>query len=439
MEKPRMGLFELFCGHVPRLATPKAVVRIGAIALTLTVAVELTACQTRRPPPPPPPPPAPLGQVYVPPPPPPPPPVMEPSRMEQPNYYRLRNTSRDTVPARVALLLPFSSTSAEVRGLADALQKAAELALFDSGTRDILLMPRDDGGTPERAAEAAAKAIEDGAEIIIGPLFAQSVGSVAPIARAGKVPVVAFSTDRSVGGRGVYLLSFQPANEVRRIVNFAAQKGHSMFGALVPRTPYGDVVAEVFRSAVTDAGGTITALQTFDQRAEAVVEPARGVAQSAPNAVLIGEGGTILQAIGSALVVGGADNRMVQFLGTGLWDDPSVQREPVLANGWFAAPNPEAFRSFSAHYRMAFNTTPPRIATLSYDAMSLVALLAGGRPYERFTEAALTDPNGFAGVDGIFRFRDDGSTERGLAVLQVSPSGFTVVDPAPQAFPAAGF
>jgi hypothetical protein len=111
----------------------------------------------------------------------------------------------------------------------------------------------------------------------------------------------------------------------------------------------------------------------------------------------------------------------------------------VLANGWFAAPNPEAFRSFSAHYRMAFNATPPRIATLSYDAMSLVALLASGRPYERFTEAALTDPNGFAGVDGIFRFRDDGSTERGLAVLQVSPSGFTVVDPAPQQFPAAGF
>jgi len=359
--------------------------------------------------------------------------------MEQPNYYRLRNTSRETVPARVALLLPFSSTSAEVRALADALQKAAELAVFDSASRDILLMPRDDGGTPQRAAEAAAKAISDGAEIIIGPLFAQSVTSVAPIAREGKVPVVAFSTDRSVGGRGVYLLSFQPANEVRRIVSFAAQKGHSMFGALVPRSAYGDVVAEAFRSAVSAAGATVTALQTFEQRPEAVTAPARAVAQSQPNAVLISEGGSVLQAIGSALVVGGADKRTVQFLGTGLWDDPSVQREPVLVNGWFAAPNPEAFRSFSDHYRMAFNATPPRIATLSYDAISLVALLARGRPYDRFTEAALTDPNGFSGVDGIFRFRDDGTTDRGLAVLQVSANGFTIVDPAPRTFPAAGF
>jgi branched-chain amino acid transport system substrate-binding protein len=207
----------------------------------------------------------------------------------------------------------------------------------------------------------------------------------------------------------------------------------------VPRTPYGEVVAEEFRTTVSEAGGVITGLQTFEQRPEAVIEPARTVAQSRPNAVLIAEGGPVLQAIGNALVVGGADNRTVQFLGTGLWDDPAVQREPVLANGWFAAPNPEAFRSFSDHFRMTFNATPPRIATLSYDAISLVALLASGRPYDRFTEAALTDPNGFSGVDGIFRFRDDGSTDRGLAVLQVSGSGFTVIDPAPRSFPSAGF
>jgi len=432
-----MGWFQISCGRAPRRATPKAVVRTGAIALGLSLAVALTACQTRPPPAPPPPPPQ--REVFVPPPPPPPPAPMVPSRTEQPNYYRLRNTPRDTVPARVALLLPFSSPSAEVRAVADALQKAAELALFDSGNRDILLMPRDDGGTPERAAEAAARAIGDGAEIIIGPLFAQSVSSVAPVAREARVPVVAFSTDRSVGGRGIYLLSFQPANEVRRIVSFAAQKGHSMFGALVPRTPYGDVVAQEFRTAVSSSGGTVTSLQTFEQRPEAVIEPARTVAQTQPNAVLIAEGGSVLQAIGSALVVGGADNRSVQFLGTGLWDDASAQREPVLANGWFAAPNPEAFRSFSDHYRMVFNAAPPRIATLGYDAISLVALLAQGRPYDRFTEAALTDPNGFSGVDGIFRFRDDGSTDRGLAVLQVSASGFTVIDPAPRSFPAAGF
>ncbi|MEX2249797.1 MAG: penicillin-binding protein activator, partial [Parvibaculum sp.] len=48
--------------------------------------------------------------------------------------------------------------------------------------------------------------------------------------------------------------------------------------------------------------------------------------------------------------------------------------------------------------------------------------------------AALTDPDGFAGVDGIFRFMADGRTERGLAVMEVRPGGAVVVDPAPTSF-----
>ena len=147
----------------------------------------------------------------------------------------------------------------------------------------------------------------------------------------------------------------------------------------------------------------------------------------------------MLEALAPALAIAGAKERRVKFLGTGLWDDPAITHEPMLLDGWFAAPAPEAFTAFSTHYRMVYKSMPPRIATLSYDAIALVALLAQGRPYERFTDAALTDPNGFSGVDGIFRFRGDGSAERGLAVLQVTPNGFSVVDPAPKAFPQAGF
>jgi ABC-type branched-subunit amino acid transport system substrate-binding protein len=360
-------------------------------------------------------------------------------RGDLPNYYRLRNTPAGLVPARVALLLPFSSPSADVRNLAEAMERAAELALFDSGNRSILLMPRDDGGTPDKAAAAAAKAIEDGAEVILGPLFAQSVSAVAPVARAKNVPVIAFSSDRSVGGRGVYLLSFQPETEIRRIVSYAAAHGHNAFAALVPRSPYGDIVAEAFRMSVTAAGGSISAIEPFEERADAVSAPAATVTRSGADAVLIGEGGTLLQALGPALSASGADNRMVKFLGTGLWDDVSVQREPMLANGWFAAPPPAAFQDFATHYRRTYGVSPPRIATLAYDAVSLIGLLSDGRPYDRFTSTALTDPDGFMGIDGLFRFRDNGSAERGLAILQVAPSGFTIIDPAPKVFPAAGF
>ena len=147
----------------------------------------------------------------------------------------------------------------------------------------------------------------------------------------------------------------------------------------------------------------------------------------------------MLQAIAPALALNGMTGRKSQFLGTGLWDDAAVAREPALVQGWFAAPPPDAFRNFTAHYRDVYGAAPPRIATLSYDAVSLVALLSRGRAYQRFTDAALTDPKGFGGIDGIFRFTADGAAERGLAILQVTNDGFSVIDPAPKSFPQAGF
>lgn len=425
-------------GGATRLATPKVLRylhesrrQVCALLAVLAIGAGLSACQTTPPPKP-----APVAQAA--------PPVQQaptpPPQVEKPNYFRLRHTPPDAAPVRVALLLPFTHPAAATRALADAMEQAAELALFDSGKKNIILMPRDDAGSPDRAAAAAAAAIDDGAEIILGPLFAQAVSAVAPVARAHNIPVIAFSTNRAVGGHGVYLLSFQPESEVRRIVGYAARLGHNSFAALVPQTAYGDVVAGAFRQAVPAAGGTIADIERFPEQPDSVSPAARAVANSHADAVLIGEGGIMLRAIAPALAVNGASNETVQLLGTGLWDDPTVRREPMLINGWFAAPPPGAWQRFLIHYRAVFpNTNPPRIATLPYDAMSLVALLSGGQPFHRYTAAALTDPNGFSGVGGIFRFRADGAADRGLAVLQVSTDGFKVIDPAPKSFQGAGF
>lgn len=370
----------------------------------------------------------------------PPPPAAPalPQRSDLPSYFRLPNMAPDRTPVRVALLLPFSSSSAETRAVANAIEKAAELSLFDSGNADILLMPRDDGGTTGGASAAASRAISEGAEIILGPLFAQSVTAVAPIARAQGVPVVAFSSDRSVGGQGVYLLSFQPEDEVNRIVTYAARHGRSAFAAMVPQNAYGEKAAAAFREAVTKAGARITTVESFVPKPEEIAQPAAVVASSRPDAVLIAQGGVVLRSIAPTLAINGASNRGVKYLGTGLWDDTSILREPMLAGGWFAAPSLEGERSFAEKYRSVYGATPPRIASLGYDAVALVTLLAKGTPYQRYTPTALTDPNGFAGVDGIFRFYPDGSAERGLAIMEIQPNGFVVVAPAPSTFQAQG-
>jgi branched-chain amino acid transport system substrate-binding protein len=298
-----------------------------------------------------------------------------------------------------------------------------------------VLITADEGGRPGRAAQGARNCSRKGAEIIIGPLFAQSVSAVAPIARDRGVPVISFSTDRSVAGRRCLSVELPAGERVKRVVDFAAAQGRSNFAALVPQNVYGERVAKAFQDEVTAKGGKVTDIEHFAATPDAIAGQAQAVAASKPDAILVAQGGTLLRGIAPTLANDGIDSQQVKYLGTGLWDDPTIAHEPLLAGGWFAAPAPGARREFEAKYRATFGATPPQLAALGYDALSLVALLASGPAYHRFTARALTDPNGFAGADGIFRFEPDGTSERGLAVLSVEPGGgFRVISPAPKTF-----
>ena len=396
-------------------------------AIAGLVAIAASACT-------PPPRPAQLPVVAIPP----PPVAANPLNKDETNYLRLPNMAAGATPVRVGIILPFSSTSPATKTLAAAMLKSAALALFDSSNRSILLMTADEG-SPDQAGAAARKLLADGAEVIVGPLFGPSVATVAPIARDRGVPVLAFSTERSVAGNGVYLLSFLPQNEVRRVVTYAASQGHRNFAAMVPQTAYGDVVASAFTDAVKSADVTGVDVEHFTPDTAAVMAPAAAVAKSNADAILIAQGGGVLRAIAPSLAFNGLDPAKVKLLGTGLWDDAGIAREQSLDGGWFAAPEPNADSGFIQKYRNVYGATPPQLASLAYDAISLVALLSQGQPYHRYVPATLMDPNGFAGVDGIFRFNTDGTSERGLAILEVQPDGFHVVSPAPKTFQTHSF
>ncbi|MFL5236754.1 MAG: penicillin-binding protein activator [Rhizomicrobium sp.] len=396
--------------------------RLCAIAGALAIA-GITAC---TPPPkpqaPPAPPPAPTQAHTF---------AKHPLTGDQPGFVRLSNTPAGRVPVRVGVLLPFSNGSAATRNLAKALMNAAQLAMFDARNPDILLLPKDEGSTPGEAASAARMLISEGAEVIVGPLFAQSVMAVAPVARDHAVPVIAFSTDRAVGGNGVYLLSYQPESEVRRVISYAVAHGHANFAGIIPRTAYGDRVLAAFKGEAAGAKVNLRAIVRFDPGATDLAQTASDASKSGADAILIAQGGTQLAAL--AVLLGPTHP---QLLGTGLWAERSLLKETTLAGGWFAAPPPRADANFEEHYRATFGAAPPQLAPLAYDAISLVAALAHGAPYRRFTDAALLDPNGFSGVTGVFRFNADGSCDRGLAILAVTPEGFGVVDPAPRSFQA---
>jgi branched-chain amino acid transport system substrate-binding protein len=336
---------------------------------------------------------------------------------------------------KVGLILPLTAAG-NAAVAAQAMKNAAELAMAEFNNPNIQLLVKDDAGTAPGAQLAAQQAVNEGAEIILGPLFAHSVGAAAQLTRQRGVPIVAFSTDTNVAASGVYLLSFLPESDVDRIVDYALANGKHSFAALLPENAYGNVVDGEFRQVVGRRGGRVVALEHYGNDKADLQDPVKRIAEAAreADALFLPEGADTLPSVVQTLAANGIDPHRIQLLGTGVWDDSRIANEAALQGAWFAAPDSAGYRNFSARYRHRFGQDPVRTATLAYDAVSLVAALVKTQGAQRFSPEVLTNPSGFSGIDGIFRFRPDGTNQRGLAVLRVAPSGPVVISPAPHAF-----
>jgi len=349
----------------------------------------------------------------------------------------------DTGAIKVAVLLPLSGPNAD---LGKAMLEAAQLALFATGGERLTLVPRDTTGTAQGAADAAKAAIAEGARLIIGPLIADEVEAVKPIARDAHINVIAFATKTQVAGDNVFLMGFLPRQEVAREVSFARDRGLSHFAALAPNSPYGHLMGDALKEIATTSGATVTRVEYFDPRTADTTTaikrllPAAAAAGAAPaggpafDALLLPVGGDQLRQIAQQLRAAGIDPAQTHLLGSGLWDDPSILKEPALAGGWFAASPPDARADFERRYQGAYGHPPPRLASLAFDAAALAAVLAKSPDPDPFSQRAIENPNGFTGVDGLFRFAPQGLVQRGLAVLEVEPGGDKVVSPAPLNF-----
>lgn len=370
---------------------------------------------------------------------------------------------------RIALMLPLTGSNAQI---GQAMLNAAHLALFSFAGKSFELLVHDTKGTPNGAIEAAQLAIGDGARLILGPLLAASVRAIAPMAQAANVPVVAFSSDRSVSGGGIYTMGFIPSAEVWRVVTYAQSRGVQRFAALAPDTRYGRAVIAAFQDAVERTGGTIAQIRFYDpegkdyaplirefadyesrraallaqreslkarddevsKRALERLERLQTIGPLPFDALFLADGGKRLQEIAALLPFYDIDPAKVRMLGTGQWDEPGIGREPALVGGWYAAPPPDLRADFEAQYRQIYGERPPRLATLAYDATALATVLARGAKGPDFSFTALTTPSGFAGRDGIFRLLPEGLPERGLSVLQIGPDKNKVISPAPESF-----
>jgi ABC-type branched-subunit amino acid transport system substrate-binding protein len=336
---------------------------------------------------------------------------------------------------RVALILPLGATG-NAGAAAQAMRNAAELALAEFANPNIQLIVKDDGGTAQGAQRATEQALTEGAEIVLGPLFSHAVAAAGQTTRNRGVPMIAFSTDANVAARGVYLLSFLPETDVERIVGYATSNGRKSFLVLLPDNAYGTVVEGHLKQVVAARGGRIAALEHYPSDPARMADSVRKVAVAArqADAVFIADAAEATPQIVQQLASNGVSPRRLKLVGTGLWDDPKLFSNENMVGAWYAAPDASTYRAFADRYRARFGQEPVRTASLAYDAVSLVAALVKTQGANRFSEEVLTNPSGFQGTDGIFRFRSDGTSERGLAIMEIQRGSARVVNPAPRSF-----
>lgn len=348
--------------------------------------------------------------------------------------------------SEVAILLPLSSSNAGVRKQAESILAGAEMALFQAGLENVILIPKDTGGVQSKTRQVAIEALNEGADAFIGPVFAENVAAVNEIAALNNIPVLAFSTNSQIAGNGVYLVSLPLEEEVKRIVDWATLNGVTQFAMFGPANSYGYKVESALRFETSLRNATVIQTELYDPKEPSPTDSAQRIAQTLIEtdkyfpgevAVLIPEQGTRLRSVAPLLPYYDVDIKTIKILGTGLWNTSDVWREPTLEGGVFAAPDPTTVSQYNNIYQQINGHEASSMSNLGYDAtlMSLMMLSEGS-----LNRASLERRDGFMGTNGLFRFRTNGTIERGLSIVQVTGRGdVRVIDPGKQSFEVDGF
>ena len=330
---------------------------------------------------------------------------------------------------RVALLLPVTGPDADV---GQSIANATALALADTKVTNIRMVTYDTG---LGVAAATQRAIADGNKLILGPLRGDNVIEVAQIARPAGVPIISFSNDVGVAGPNVFLLGHLPNQAIERVVLYAKSKGMNRFAGVVASNVYGQRAQSNLTTAVRAAGGILVGIQETNGTAASAEAAARRLSQmGAIDAILVADSGRAAITIVPALRRGGL--RTAKVLGTDLWNiEGTLAGSPPIYGAWFASVSDTLYTQYAAKYRARFGKAPLRLSSLGYDSVLLVARVARDwQPGTRFPVAQLTDPQGFIGVDGAFRFNPNGLTDRMLEVQEIQAGKFVTVSPAPSQF-----
>jgi ABC-type branched-subunit amino acid transport system substrate-binding protein len=346
---------------------------------------------------------------------------------------------------QVALLVPGGSGQASDELLARSLQNAARLAIADLGGVKVDLRVYNTAGQPAQAQAMALKAVSEGAQIILGPVFAQEANAAGvAVANAG-VNVLSFSNNPDIAGNNVFVLGPTFGNTAARLASYAVRNGKTKIMIVHDRNTAGELGKAGIQRGVAQAGGTVVAVGSYEFSQTGVVQAAPGIVSTARSSgadalFMTADTAGALPLVSQLLSDNGMSSASIQYIGLTRWDIPAQTLGlPGVQGAWFALPDPALFAQYEARYKAAYGEEPHPISGLAYDGIAAIGALMKRGAAGAVSKASLTQGSGFVGVNGIFRLNGDGTNSRGLAVAQIKGNQLVIVDPAPRSFGGAGF
>lgn len=346
---------------------------------------------------------------------------------------------------QVALLIPSGSGQAQDELFGQNLENAARLAMRDLSGVKIDLRVYRTGGSPAKATALAKQAVDEGAQVILGPFYSEEANAAGVAVAGSGVNVLAFSNNAAIAGGNVFVLGQTFDNTARRLANYAVRNGKSRILIVHDRNVAGEVGKSAIERGVSAAGGSVVGVTSYEFSQNGIVQAASGIVNTARSSgatalFLTADTAGALPLLSQLLVDNGIDRASTQFIGLTRWDiPPATLALPGVQGGWFAMPDPGLYAQFQSRYQGAYGSQPVAVAGLAYDGIAAIGALARRSSGAPISREALTQSAGFAGVSGIFRLLPNGTNERGLAVATIRSGQVVVIDSAPRSFGGAGF
>ena len=357
-------------------------------------------------------------------------------------FFAIAPLSADTqdLPAperfKIALLLPLSGPQAE---LGKALQNAAIMGLFRSNMPNLAIVPYDTGGRADQAVLAAERAIAEGTQAILGPLFGSETQAIAKIAADAHIPILSFSNDWNIAGGAVFILGLTPQTEVAQALDYIESRGVRILHVLSPDNAYGKAVVDAAK--FKSARGTIK-LQTLASYApnnpksikdavlkiQSALPPSGDASLLAYHAILIGDSGSKLSAINAEFGNAGISGDKIALAGTSPWSDLNFANWPNLQNALWAGIYPDTLAQFETTYQSFFGAAPPRLSVLGFDGMmilapALMASIAAPASIDDKVNEVLRQAPQFQTAAGLLRFGAAQLAERRLSIVRATADG----------------